>query len=135
MALILPVMMLILGAAYTGWDAMRQTIGLSSATRAGVIMAANDLQNSKSASDLLDATAAINAEEGVNGLFTYSGEPGKPPGYVCTNNCVSLTTSAPGISGVATFGLVTITITRSVGTDLPIVPGINVAAHATARYQ
>ncbi len=124
MALILPVVLLVLGAAYTGWDAMRQTIGLVSAARAGVIMAANDLQNGKSSAALSDATAAVNDEEGVSGLF--SSGPG------CTNNCVALTSGPGPLSAV---GLVTITITRSVGTDIPVVPGINVAAHATARYQ
>ena len=72
MALVLPFVLLVLGTAYTGWDAMHRTIGLTSAARAGTISAANDLQNGKSCTTALtDATSAVNAEEGFNHQFTH----------------------------------------------------------------
>ncbi len=155
MALVLPFVLLVLGAAYTGWDAMHRTIGLTSAARAGTISAANDLQNGKSCTTALtDATSAVNAEEGFTAPpYPYTAvtvASGLAP-CTTTTTCAAVTASAPATAGSCvtlatstgtlstgqglTVGLVTITVTRSVATDLPIVPGIKVAANGTARYK
>ena len=129
LALVLPVVAVLLGVAYTGWDAMHQTIGLTSAARAGAIDAANDLENGESSTQALtDATSAINAEEGVSNVYTN--------GSGCTNNCVALSTGTGSQSHGAgvTVGIVTITITRTMGSDLVVVPGVKLVTQATARY-
>jgi hypothetical protein len=154
MALVLPFVLLVLGAAYTGWDAMHRTIGLTSAARAGTISAANDLQNGKSCTTALtDATNAVNAEEGVTGVYTAVTVGSGLAPCTTTTTCTAVTTPAvaPAMTGSCvtlgtttgtlstgqglTVGLVTITVSRSVATDLPIVPGIKVAANGTARYK
>ncbi len=70
LALVIPLVMLLLGAAFNGWNGMQESIRLTSAARAGAIVAANDLTASSShpamtqSQALADATTAINAEEG-----------------------------------------------------------------------
>lgn len=140
MALVLPVFLLLLAVGYTGWDAMHQTIGMTSAARAGAIVAANDMQNSVSQNQALsDATVAINAEEGSGTTYKCQTSPavGSCSASACSNDCVTLSTSTGTQSGSAglTIDLVTITITRSMSADIPLVSGVRVAATATARYQ
>jgi Flp pilus assembly protein TadG len=122
MALVLPVMALLLGVAYTASDAMHSTIGLTSAARAGAIVAANDLRNSMSSTQALtDATSTVNAEENVN-IYQSGGG--------CTDNCVTL---AQPTGGSSSINLVQITITHSVTSALPLLSGIKVSTQAAAR--
>ena len=64
-------MILLLGVAFNGWNGMQESIRLTSAARAGAIVAANDLTSTSSHPAMTqdqaldDATTAINAEEGA----------------------------------------------------------------------
>ena len=140
LALVLPVFLLLVAVAFTGWDAIHQTIGLTSAARAGVIEAASDLQNAKPTPQALsDATAAINAEEGAANTYKCQTNPafGSCTTSACANNCVTLGTSTGSQTGAAglTVDLVTVAISRSLSSDLPIVSGVKLVSSATARYK
>ena len=127
MSLVLPVVALLLGIAWTASDAMHSSIGLTSAARAGAIVAASDLSvdasSTGTATALTDATLAVNQEEGVAIYVKQTGS--------CTNNCVTLTFPTAVSSSI---NMAQVTITHSVVTNLPIVSGINVSAQAAARY-
>jgi Flp pilus assembly protein TadG len=125
MSLVIPMVFILLGVVYTASDAMHSAIGLTSAARAGAIMAASDLStdSSNTTKAVDDATAAINAEENVS--FYQKAGPG------CTNNCVTLTKTVGSASSIT---LAQITITHSVATGIPVVSGINISVKATARY-
>lgn len=127
MSLVLPFVLLLLGIAWTASDAMHNSIGLTSAARAGVIMAASDLTADPSAPGITnaldDATAAVNAEEGVNIYVKQTGG--------CTNNCVTMTQTTGANSSVTEAQIV---ITHSVVSGIPLLSAINVSAQATARY-
>jgi Flp pilus assembly protein TadG len=126
MALVMPLLVLILAMAYTGWDATQQAIGLATAARAGAIMAENDLRHGQSqAQALTDATSAINAEEGGGSVYSSGGG--------CTTNCVTLATST-GTRFGSQLQLVTITVTHRVAPDIPVLSGITVVGHATGAY-
>jgi Flp pilus assembly protein TadG len=130
LALALSVLLLLVGVAFTGWDALHQTVGVTSAARAGAISAANYLQTTAQPSlcqALTDATSAVNAEEGTGGTFRASG-CGNPP---CTTDCVSVAEVTGALSGI---NLVTVSIAGSIADDTPLVQGIHVSASATARY-
>jgi hypothetical protein len=64
--------MLLCAVAFTGSSAMGSVIGLSGAARAGAIAAANDVSansNVPIATELADAVAAVNYEEGCNACY------------------------------------------------------------------
>ncbi len=127
LALVLPLVILLLGVAFNGWNGMQQSIRLTSAARAGVLVAAHDLSTSEGQQQATDdATAAVNAEEGTT--IYQDTESG-------ANNYVSLST-APNItiSAGVTISTVTITIKHSSNSFVPFVGGIPVTTHATARY-
>jgi len=120
-ALVLPLIVLLVGIAFNGWDAMQTSIRLTSAARAGAIAAANDLGAGDPRSRALtDATTAINQEEGSG------------------SNLQDYVSMAPPqtqtLSSGATISTVTITISPSPITLIPFVQKISVATHATARY-
>lgn len=133
LALVLPLVVLLLGAAFNGWNGMQESIRLTSAARAGAIVAASDLTSSPShtattqSTALADATTAINAEEGATNVFqsTDSG----------ANNYVSIAlTPNETISGSVTISVVTITISHASVSFVPFVGSFPVTTHATARY-
>lgn len=132
MSLILPVVLLLLGVAWTASDAMHNSIGLTSAARAGAIIAAGDLTLDSSSAGrttaLNAATAAVNAEEGTSGPpALYTTDDGSS---LCPLNCVTLTYPTNSSS----INLAQITITHSVLSGVPLVSSIDISAHATARY-
>ena len=125
-ALVLPLLVLLVGIAFNGWDAMQVSIRLTSAARAGAIAAANALVDQDTPSQAQDAaTAAINQEEGGS---LYQDQQQSKANYVNINN-----TSEP-LNGGGSIGTVTITITPPYITLIPFVQQISVATHATARY-
>jgi Flp pilus assembly protein TadG len=133
-ALVLPLLVLLLGVAFNGWNAMQVSIRLTSAARAGAIAAANALSMQETTTQAQDAaTAAINQEEGD--VTTFQDNPGQSsqPNYVniVVNPSEPLTNCA---CGGGTIGTVRITITPSSITLIPFVQQISVATHATARY-
>jgi Flp pilus assembly protein TadG len=133
-ALVLPLLVLVVGVAFNGWNAMQVSIRLTSAARAGAIAAANALSTQETTTQAQDAaTAAINQEEG--GGSTFQDNPGQSsqPNYVNIVNNPSAPLINCGCSS-GTIGTVTITITPSSITLIPFVQQISVATHATARY-
>ena len=125
LALVIPLVILLLGVAFNGWNGMQESIRLTSAARAGAILAASDL-TSKPGQALADATTAINAEEGVTGVYqsTDSG----------ANNYVSMATQTDTISAQVTIKVVTVTISHASVSFVPFVGSFPVTTHATARY-
>jgi len=139
MALLLPLILLLVAIAFTGWSALQQTISLTSAARAGAIKAANDLAQAgqgpgtcpvgsgATATAWQDATNAINSEEGTSV-------------YQCSNSgaddYVTLTTTTDSLNGTLStpMSLVTITLSHNVGAWIPVVSNLHVTATATGRY-
>ena len=133
LALVLPLVVLLLGAAFNGWNGMQHTIRLTSAARAGAIVAANDLTTTPSHpattqdQALADATTAINAEEGATAIYQSIDSS--------ANNYVSIAlTPNETISGPVTISVVTITISHASVSFVPFVGSFPVTTHATARY-
>ena len=139
-ALVLPLIILIMGVAFNGWNGMQQAVRLTSAARAGAIIAANDLATDVAPdptqpptqteidSALTDATTAVNQEEGVSGVY-QSGNPS-------WSNYVSIATQNVPISSTPTLAINTVTITISPAsvTLIPFVGHISVTTHAVARF-
>ncbi|HEY5026035.1 MAG TPA: TadE/TadG family type IV pilus assembly protein [Acidimicrobiales bacterium] len=133
LALVIPLVVLLLGAAFNGWNGMQQTIRLTSAARAGAIVAANDLTTTSSHpattqdQALADATTAINAEEGATNVYQSIDSS--------ANNYVSVAlTPNETISGPVAISVVTITISHASVSFVPFVGSFPVTTHATARY-
>lgn len=127
-ALVLPLLVLLVGVAFNGWDAMQVSIRLTSVARAGAIAAANAIADQETTAQAQDAaTTAINQEEG--GGSTFQDGQMSQPNYVSIANNPS-----ESLSNGGTIGTVTITITPSSITLIPFVQQISVATHATARY-
>jgi Flp pilus assembly protein TadG len=131
-ALVVPLVMLLLGVAFNGWNAMQESIRLTSAARAGAIVAAGDLSTTSThvalseSQALTDATAAVNAEEGLTGVY-QSDNSG-------ANNYVTISEQTQvNVSGV-TINLVTITIHQSSASFVPFVGSFPVTTHATGSY-
>jgi Flp pilus assembly protein TadG len=132
LALVVPLVILIMGVAFNGWNGMQASIRLTSAARAGAIVAANDLSTSPAHPQptsvhqaQVDATAAINNEEGASGVY-QDDDSG-------ANNYVNIGTSEESADG-ATINVVTITISHGSGSFVPFVGSFPVTTHATARY-
>jgi len=125
-ALVIPVIVLLMGTAFNGWNAMQLSLRLTSAARAGAIVAANDLAANAAqvGPALTAATAAVNQEEATN---VYQS---------CTsgNDCVSLAQTTQTTPSGATINVVTITIAQGSVPLVPFLGNIAVTAHATARY-
>ena len=138
LVLVLPLVALLLGVAFNGWNGMQLAERLTSAARAGAIQAANELGNANPPATqtnqtvLDDATKAVNAEEGDGGSAVYQDSNSGADDYV------SMTTSQQTIStpngGTLNINVVTITITQRSSSLVPFVGTFPVTAHATARY-
>ncbi len=126
MALVLPLVALLLAIAFNAWSAMQLSVRLTSAARAGALVAASDLGKNDTAKQAQDAaTAAINAEESTNVYQDIN---------AVAANYVSMSQPPPqSVSGV-NIDVVTVTITESSTTLIPFVHDLSVNAHATARY-
>jgi Flp pilus assembly protein TadG len=130
--LVLPVVALLMGVAFNGWSGMQLSIGLTSAARAGAIQAANELAADPNPTGAQiqtawnAATMAVNAEEGTNN--TYQNTDSAAADYV------SMSVSTQGISGGASINVVTVTISGTSFTLIPLVKSVGVTAHASARF-
>jgi Flp pilus assembly protein TadG len=125
-ALVLPVLVLLMGVAFDGWNGMQLSIRLTSAARAGALTAASELTDPATyPSPQCDAANAVNAEEDTN---IYQCTDANAPNYV------NMTTQTDSILGSASIGVVTITISNAPVTLVPFVGTITVSAHAAARY-
>jgi len=140
-ALVLPVVALLMGAAFTGWNGMQMSVRLTSAARAGAIQAAADLgadQNGVASAAISgaqqqaawdDATQAVNNEEGTTGVYQDTDPNG--------GNYVAMTLQSqavPGSGGTISVNVVKVTISDTAVTLVPIVGNLPVTATATARY-
>jgi Flp pilus assembly protein TadG len=143
-ALILPLIVLLMAIAFTGWDAMQQTIRLTSAARAGALQAAHDLsqyisQNSLTCAQMVPgqsgwttesptawnhATTAVNNEEGSSAFQNSSS---------ASDNYVNMTESTDTNSGLTIY-VVSVTVSHKVGAWIPVVSTQHVNTTATARY-
>jgi Flp pilus assembly protein TadG len=131
-ALVLPLVILIVAVAFNGWDGMQKTIRLTSAARAGAIVAASDLAAGDSQQTAWnDAVTAINAEEGDTSVAVYQNTNSSQPNYV--NIATPQQTLSSGATTVI-VKVVTITVSPSSVTLVPYVGHISVTTHATARY-
>jgi Flp pilus assembly protein TadG len=134
LALVVPLVILLMGIAFNGWNAMQSSIRLTSAARAGAIVAANDLTSSSThapltaSAALTDATNAINNEEGSTNPAVYQSANSS------ANNYVSLSQSTQTVSGGISVSVVTITVSHSSLSFVPFVGSFPVTTHATARY-
>lgn len=125
--LVLPVVALIMGVAFNGWNAMQLDIRLTSVARAGAIQAVNDLATGDSQQTAWnDATTAVNAEEGDT--TTYQNTNASAPNYV------GMTTTAETTATGIVIHTVTVTISQTSATLVPLVRNLSVNAKATARY-
>lgn len=128
--LVLPVVALLMGVAFNGWNALQLSIRLTSAARAGAIEAANDLAAKDSQQVAWDAaTAAVNAEEGDTGV--YQDTNAQAPDYVDMKTSTQEVTSS---NSTVQIQVVQITISQTSATLVPFVTNLSVNAHATARY-
>jgi Flp pilus assembly protein TadG len=135
LALVIPMVILLLGIAFNGWNAMQESIRLTSAARAGALAAAYDLSNpgqpangSYDGQPADDATTAINAEENTN---VYQDTDSGANDYVSMSTAQDIL--ATGVNGV-TINTVTITISEKSVSFVPFVGSFPVTTHATARY-
>jgi Flp pilus assembly protein TadG len=125
--LVLPVVALIMGVAFNGWNAMQLDIRLTSAARAGAIQAVNDLANHDSQQTAWnDATAAVNAEEGDTNVYQNTNSSAQ--------NYVGLSTTTETTATGIVIHTVTVTISQTSATLVPFVRNLSVNAKATARY-
>jgi len=126
MVLILPLVLVMVGAAFTGWDAMQQTIRLTSAARAGAIKAANDIQAGQSVNAWSDATTAVNQEENVNNVFQNTNP--------AAADYVKMAQATDNLNGSgASINTVTITISNVHILVMPFVSNMTVTTSGTAR--
>lgn len=128
----LPLVILLLGIAFNGWNAMQESIRLTSVARAGAIVAAQDLSGpngSNTRTVLDDATNAVNEEEfgpGVPGIYQDDDSS--------ANNYVSMSPPTTQNANGLTIKVVTITISQSSASFVPFVGSFPVTTHATASY-
>jgi Flp pilus assembly protein TadG len=131
LALVLPLVILLLGVAFNGWNGMQEAIRLTSAARAGAIVAASDLTSNAShaatttGQALADATTAINQEEGVAVYQSVDSAAG---------NYVRMSEATQSVSSGVTISVVTVTVSHSSVSLVPFVGSLPVTTHATARY-
>jgi len=128
--LVLPVVALLMGVAFNGWNALQLSIRLTSAARAGAIEAANDLAAKDSQQVAWDAaTAAVNSEEGDTGV--YQDKNAQAANYVDMTTSTQTVTSS---DSTVQIQVVQITISQTSATLVPFVTSLSVNAHASARY-
>jgi Flp pilus assembly protein TadG len=132
LALVLPLVILLLGVAFNGWSGMQEAVRLTSAARAGAIVAASDLTSNPNHAPtstnqaLIDATTAVNKEEGATNLYQSVD--------AAANNYVAMSETTDNISSGVAINVVTITISQSSVSLVPFVGSLPVTTHATARY-
>ncbi len=145
-ALVLPLVILLVSVAFNGWNGIQLDLRLTSAARAGALVAASELANDVTTVNngaqptqaqfdqaLVDATTAVNNEEDTT---TYQST--NPNG----SDYVSLTAPPPGTDTVSdgsgdppiSINTVTITISQASVALVPVVGNISVSAHAAAEY-
>lgn len=122
--MILPLALLLFGVAFTGWQGMQTSIRLTTAARAGAILAAQDLQTG-TGNAWNDATLAINQEEGVTNVYQNSSPS--------ADNYVNMTPETLNAAG-QTISVVKISIIHAVVPIVPAVWKLSVTSSATARY-
>ena len=127
-ALVLPLLALLTGVAFNGWNGMQLDIGLTSAARAGAIQAANDLASDPTQTQAAqtDATTAINEEEGDTNVYQDTDQT--------ANNYVGISEGTDTVASGVTINVVTITISRVSETLVPVVASFHVSVDASARY-
>jgi Flp pilus assembly protein TadG len=127
-ALVLPLLALLTGVAFNGWNGMQLDIGLTSAARAGVIQAANDLASDPTQTQAAqtDATTAVNAEQGDTNVYQDTDQS--------ANNYVGMSETTETVDTGVTINVVTITISQVSETLVPFVGSFHVSVDASARY-
>jgi len=127
LALALPILALLLGVGFNGWNSMQMSVRLTSAARAGAIEAANILGNNPTDTQTAwdDATTAINEEEGTNSVYQNVN--------AAANDYVNIATSTEQTSGGVSINVVTITIHETTSALVPVVASLPITAEATAR--
>jgi Flp pilus assembly protein TadG len=136
-ALILPLVVLLIGVAFNGWNAMQLDIGLTSAARAGALQAANDLANNTFSDPscttvACDATNAINQEESTT-IYQYTNPSAANYVSVTTPPQITIPDTPPGAPTV-TMNIVDVSISPAAVDLIPYVGDISVNVHASARY-
>ncbi len=128
LVLVLPLVALILGAGFNGWNAMQFSVRLTSAARAGAIKAANDLGTNPTQLQTAwdDATTAVNQEEGVVNMYQDQNS--------AADNYVRMSEKTDSVPGGSSINVVTITITRNSVTLIPVIGNLHVSVQAAARY-
>jgi len=125
--LVLPVVALLLGVAFNGWNSMDLSVQLTSAARAGAIQAANDLGGGETQQQAWnDATAAVNAEQGQTTLYQNT-DPS-------AGDYVNMTTQSETTTDGTTMQTVKVVVTTTPVALVPFVHSLSVTASATARY-
>ncbi len=125
LAILLPVVAVLLGVTFNGWDAMQQSIRLTTAARAAAIAAAHDMSAGKASSAATDAVAAVNSEESSSAY--QSGNP-------AADDYVATSTGTETTSAGVTISVVRVTISHASVTLVPVVWALHVNTTATARY-
>jgi Flp pilus assembly protein TadG len=127
--LALPLVALLLGVGFNGWNSMDLSVQLTSAARAGAIQAANDLGTNPTATQKAadDATAAVNAEQGTTNV--YQDTDPSAGDYVSVTEPPTQTTTAG-----TNLNVVVVTITTTPVALVPFIHSLSITASATARY-
>ena len=136
-AIVLPLMLLLVGGAYTMWTGLHSAIGVTSAARAGALTAAYQLQTNKTqpapgpgapytaaqlGAVLGNVASAVTAEDGV---LTYQAAP-------CSAGqaCVSIGSANVATGGGTYLPVVTVSVIESIAPKVPMMTQFTVAASA-----
>ena len=140
-AIILPFFLFLLAGGFSVWEGLHGSVNLTSAARAGALVASGDLRGGCNAnavppvpvcppptpaallSAANKAVAAINAEEQT---AVYNNAPG------CTSNCVTVTLVTGPRTGT---NEVQVSVQSRVLPAIPGLPVLGVTATATASYE
>ena len=118
-SLVFPVFLVMLAVAFDGWNVLNSAVALTGAARAGAIVAREDVDAGKSLAVAgLDATAAVNAAEGVPSTWKDT---------ACGTHCVTTSVVTGALSGSK---IVEVVVTQGVIPGLPIFPALTVSAQA-----
>lgn len=118
-AVAFPLFLLLVAVCFTASSAMNSSIGLTGAARAGAIAAANDVTinaNVALPSELADAVAAVNAEEGCTACYS---------GAVTQAACPSGTGCVWITKTVGTSSLKPIEVVHVVHPVVPVLPVVS----------
>jgi Flp pilus assembly protein TadG len=148
-AIVLPLMLLLVGGAYTMWTGLHSAIGVTSAARAGALTAANQLATTKVQpatgpgapytwaqlnAVLVSAVASVSAEDGVvtyhPGPCAVGVEPCRPTPCAVGQACVSITsTNVPTDNGTY-LPVVTVSVSQSIAPQVPVMTQYTLRASA-----